>query len=405
MSMSVAVEFQDERVDVDVPEGRLVGSWHGPRGVPAADVPALIADALERPRDYPPLRQAVVPGDRVVIALGDDVPEAPAVLRAVSAVLTGSGVEPGGMTVLTAAEARGRLSEAVPPGVTFLTHDPDDRPNLAYLATTVGGRRVYLNRVLTDADFVLPIGRLGYDPVLGYQGPWGVIDPGFSDAERLRSALAGVNDDVPDRGRPRLALTESTEVSWLLGSQFQVGVIEGVSGVVGVVAGLGSAVLDQGAREVDDAWSFHAESRAELVIAGVGRPGRSAGLDDVARGLSAAVRLVQRGGKIALLSRAEGPIGPAVRRLLDAGDPRSTAAALKGHEADPDYPAARQIARALAWADVYLLSGLNPDDVEDLSMIPLDRPEEARRLAAVVGSSLLVSQADRVRAVASDESE
>ena len=57
---------------------------------------------------------------------------------------------------------------AGPAGVTFRTHDPDDRANLAYLATTAGGRRVYLDRDLTDADFVLPVGRLAYDPLLGY---------------------------------------------------------------------------------------------------------------------------------------------------------------------------------------------------------------------------------------------
>jgi hypothetical protein len=36
-------------------------------------------------------------------------------------------------------------------------------------------------------------------------------------------------------------------------------------------------------------------------------------------------------------------------------------------------------------------------------MIALDRPEEARRLVAASGSCLLVSQAERVRAVVADE--
>jgi hypothetical protein len=369
-------------------------------------VRGLLADALEHPRDYPPLRQAVVPGDRVVIALGDDVPDAAAVLGAVCEVFRAAGVDPESVTVLTDAEPRAGLSQAVPGGVTFRRHDPEDRANLAYLATTAAGRRVYLDRALTDADFVLPVGRLAYDPVLGYRGPWGVIFPGLSDAETRRTVRAGAGDDhPPDPRRPRPVLAESAEVSWLLGSQFQVGLVAGVTGVVGVVAGLSATVLDQGVRAVEEAWAFRTGERAELVIAGIGRPGDPSGIDDVARGLATASRLVTRGGKIVVLSRAGGPIGPAVRRLFQADDPRAAAAALKGHESDSDYPAARQISRALAWADVYLLSALERDDVEDLAMIALDRPEEARRLAAVSGSCLVVSQADLAHAHVAGESD
>jgi hypothetical protein len=54
-------------------------------------------------------------------------------------------------------------------------------------------------------------------------------------------------------------------------------------------------------------------------------------------------------------------------------------------------------------ADVYLLSALADDLVEDLGMIPLSRPAEALRLAAASDSCLVVSQADRTRAVVIDE--
>lgn len=403
--MRVTVNFQDERIDLDLPEEALIGSWQGPLGLGANEVAPLLADALEHPHDFPSLRQAIVPGDRVVIAFGDDVPEAPAVLRSVYKVLEDAGVEPGGVLILTGTASLAELADVVPAGVTFQKHDPDDRKNLAYLAATTGERRVYLNRALTDADFVLPVGRLGYDPALGYQGPWGVIFPGLSDQE-TRSAFRADTTDAPlDPQRPRPALTESAEVCWLLGSQFQVGVVAGVSGLVGAVAGLGAAVLEAGAREVDRAWAFRAESRAELVIAGIGRPGAPTGIDDVARGLSTAVQLVRRGGKIVVLSRASGPIGPAVRLLISAGDPRVGAAALKGHEADDDYSTAQQLLRALEWADVYLLSALSPDDVEELSIIPLDRPEEAGRLAKLSDSCLVLSQADLARAFVADDSD
>jgi hypothetical protein len=141
------------------------------------------------------------------------------------------------------------------------------------------------------------------------------------------------------------------------------------------------------------------------VVAGIGRPEQPTAIDDVARALDTARRLVQRGGKIVVLSRAEGEPGPALNRLIAADDPRVGPNVLRGHASDPDYPAARAIAKALAWADVYLLSGLAPNTVEDLSMIPLDRAEEARRLAATSRSCLVVSHADLTRGVVADEAD
>src|SRR5437764_674174 len=112
--MRVAVEFQDERLDFDVAEDQLVGAWHGPAGVPADDVERLVRDALENPREFPPLRQAVVPGDRVVIPWDADVPEARRVLRAVCDVLTGAGVEPGSIRVVAAGTPPAGWADALP---------------------------------------------------------------------------------------------------------------------------------------------------------------------------------------------------------------------------------------------------------------------------------------------------
>ena len=272
---------------------------------------------------------------------------------------------------------------------------------MAYLASTAGGRRVYLNRHLTDADLVVPVGRLGPDPVLGVRGPWSVIFPGLSDRETLRAFRATAGDRAAGRGAPRPALDESAEVSWLLGSQFHVGIVPGASGLAGVVAGLEASVLEQGRLAVERSWTFRAASRADLVIAGIGRPGRPSPIDELAEGLATAADLVRRGGKIVLLSRAEGPLGPAVQRLVgaDAMGP----SALRGAEGEADFPAARQMARVLAWADVYLLSALGEDVTEDLAMIPLGRPEEARRLAAASASCLLLSRAELTRAELADD--
>ena len=403
--MRVAVEYGGERLDFEVPDDRLVGCWQGPEAVAGPEVGPLLRAVLEGPLEFPPLRRSFVPGDRVVVAVDPETPEIVSVLGAIFEALREAEVTADAIEVLAAGpapldEAREALEI---PGLSWTAHDPEDREKLAYLASTTAGRRIYLHRALTDADAVVPVGRIGFDPVLGYRGPWSVIFPGLGDLETQRAYRALATDVPPDPDRDRPTLAESAEVSWLLGCQFHVGLVPGAAGLSRVVAGLESAVRREGIRAVDALWSYRAERRAELVVVGLGRPGVPTRIDDLAAALANARRLVRRGGKIVALSRVEGPIGPALQRLAGSDLRRSVTTALKGAEGEPDYPAARQIARALAWADVYLFGGLDDEIVDDLEMVSLGRPEEARRLVDSSDSCIVLSQADRARAEAADE--
>ena len=403
--MKIAVRFGGEHFDLGVAsdDDRVVGAWAGP---PAAneenprDVGPRFAAALEAPRDFPPLSLAVVPGDRVAVALDLDLE--PAVVRPILAELarTFAAAEVEDVTIVANMPAPPDL----PPGLTWERHDPDDRSRISYLATTKDGQRVYLNRALTDADFVLPVGTLGYDRALGYRGPWSALYPGLSDRE-TQARFRKLADDAPiRRDEPRPALLESSEVGWLIGCQLQVGVVPAADGGAGeVIAGLESLVRDQGTAAVDRDWTFEAAERADVVIAGIGRPGRFATVDDLGAGLAAATSLVRRGGKVVALARVDGPIGPAVRRLAGAGNPQAALNRLRGHEAEAEYVAARQVAAALAWADVYLHSGLDADEVEDLGIIPLARPEEARKLAGSAASLTVLDHAERTRCLTRDD--
>jgi hypothetical protein len=399
--MRVNVTYQDEQLELEVPDDRLVAAWEGPAGASGAETARMVAEALERPREYPPLKQSLVPGDRVVIAFDAELPHPRAVLEPICEALRGAGVDAGAIAVLVPLRSPALPAGSLPEGVVLETHDPEDRTHLAYLASTKEGRRIYLNRLLTDADFVLPVGRIRFDRVLGCRGPWSTIFPDLSDQETLRAFQAGTQ---AEGAAEPAALRESGEVSWLLGSQFHLGLVEGVAGPTEVVAGQEANVREQGMRALERAWSFPAESRADLVVAGIGRPGAQAGLEELADGLATAARLVRRSGKIVALTRVQGEFGPSVLRLAKLDDPRLGPSALRGHEADADYAIARSLATTLSWADVYLLSGLDPDAVEDLGMIGLERSTEARRLVAACPSCLVVSGAERTRALVADES-
>jgi lactate racemase len=405
--MHVSVEFENERLDLEVPDERVVVAWNAPAGLDGPQALAAIRDALERPWEFPPLRQMLVPGDRVTIALDSTIAQPQPILEVLSQTLRESGIEPEDLTVLLAAAGGARLKEALPAAATLVVHDPGERSELAYLAATKAGRRIYLNRALSDADVVIPVGRLGYDPIMGYRGPWSVIFPELSERAAI-DAHRGQFRDLTlelDVARARASLDESFEVSWLLGCQFHLGVVPGSSGFVTVVAGKENAVRDRGISSVDSSWTLDAGARAELIVVGIGVQGMPATIDDLAEGLATACRLVQHGGKIVVLSRVQGAVGPALRSLIDADDPKTRTAALRGHEGDDDYLAARRVAQALAWADVFVLSGLGSELVDDLSLVALENPEQARRLVAKSGSVSFVSQAELTRASVREDDE
>ena len=60
-------------------------------------------------------------------------------------------------------------------------HDPANRRNLAYLAASEGGQPILFNRLLTDADVVLPVGCMQREHSAGYFGIHTTIYPEYSD--------------------------------------------------------------------------------------------------------------------------------------------------------------------------------------------------------------------------------
>jgi lactate racemase len=405
--MRVVVDFQDEGLEFELPPERLVASWNGPKGNGPAEDDAALRDALENPHDFPALRHLVVPGDKVVIALDPTIPRLRTIIKELGHAFEGAGVALEDLTILAMAGTPG-IADLIPvEGSPLKVHDPDDRTQLAYLASTKQGRRVYMSRVLTDADVVVPVGRIGFDPDLGYRGPWSVVFPGMSDRETMRAIRNGAFEASGDEPRAidRAPLDECFEVNWLLGTQFHIGLLPGADGLLEVVAGRDIAVRDRAINSLEGHWTFRAPARAELVVAGVGCPGGPATLEDLTDALLAATRLVQHGGKIILLSRASGPIGPSLRRLMEVDDPKDAVAALRGHEAFEDYQIGRRLARAMAWADLFVYSALEPQVVEDLSIVALERPEQARRLVANSGSTSFISQAELTFVEVDDEGE
>lgn len=402
--MLVGVDFGDERIDIETSGAEVLGVWTGPERVPRETIADQIRSGLDDPRGYPALKLAVVPGDRVALAVDHRLGEVSDFLAEIVRILKHAGVEPASIRVVVPAKPRFSIEEIKASGIVLEIHDPDDPSTLAYLASTEQGRRIYLNKSIVDADFTMAIGAVSHDAIFGLKGPWSVLFPGLSDRETIRSFAAQTREEELDLAKPGRELVESFEVGKLLGCYLHMGIVEGIAGPARVLVGDCASVHASGSQAFDAAWTFRIAEPAEIVVAGIGgfdEPNRTrrdpAGIAEFADALDSARRIVRRGGRIVILSHVNGPIGPAVQKLVEMGDDRSRTKLAREHADLVDFIEARKIAAALAWADVFVFSRLDHDLLDDLAITPLDKPEQARKLVAASRTCAFLGRAERTR--------
>jgi nickel-dependent lactate racemase len=380
-----------------------------PKGTPLTNTAAAMKAALEQPLDYPSLGQCTTPGDRVAIAVGAEVPQVAKVTAAIVQALLASGVDADGLTILQSTGETGSSAEdpcsllatTVAERIRVRTHDPADRRNLAYLAASETGEPILLNRMLTDADVVLPVGVMQPDRATGYYGIHTALYPEFSDFKT--QARFRKHDRFSDNGHHRELRHEVNHVAWLLGVNFTVQIVPAAGDeVLHVLAGQSDAVRHRGHELYRDAWTWPVTERAELVIAAIeGGPSHQT-WENLGRVLESAGRLVDDGGAIAVCCELAATPGPAVQRLM--GAPGRDAALRHIRRDNPrDLLPALQLARALESHRVYLLSRLDAELVEGLEMIPVESPDDICRLAQRSRSCLVVANA--VRAIVRVERE
>ncbi|MEI8372531.1 MAG: lactate racemase domain-containing protein [Planctomycetota bacterium] len=387
-----------------------------PQGVPLADPAAMVAAALEQPLEYPPLAQTTTPGDRVVVALGSGLPQVAQIVAAVVQSLMASGVAPDGITILQneadapssvdpqPASVENPLRLIPSPAaerIRLLTHDPTNRRNLAYLAASEGGEPILLNRLLTDADVVLPVGCMQREHSAGYFGIHSILYPEYSDQHT--QARFRKHDRHAGNEHHRELQQEVNHVAWLLGVNFSLQVVPAAGdGILHALAGQSDVVQRQCRELYRAAWKRSVAQRAKLVVAAIEGDERQQTWENLGHVLESAARVVEEDGAIAVCCHLAAAPGPALQRLI-GGPSREEAMRHIRRDNSRDALPALQLARVLETNRIYLLSRLDPGLVEDLEMIPLAGPEELMRLAQRNNSCLVLANA--VRAIVHVEGE
>src|SRR5262249_6822954 len=296
-----------ERLDGEVRESQLVAVHQRPPAPPLADPVAAVRAALETPVGFPALRRALTPDDHVVVVFDESLPLLPELLTPVLEHLLEAGVALRAVTLVApptwlSQEWVRRLPRALQE-VRVEVHDPSDRRQLSYLATTRRGRRLYLNRRVVDADQLVLLTRRSYDPLLGYSGAEGALYPALSD-EATRKELGGLFTMGVPGEKPWPVRREAGEVAWLLGAPFVLHLVEGAAETLTHVVGGLIETGDEALQLLNARWRLSADRFADTVIAGVGGNPDRHDFTALGKALACGARVGKQQGRIELLSTA-----------------------------------------------------------------------------------------------------
>lgn len=398
MSLSIELPVGRSLWPIQLREDSLVKFRRPEPAVASAVAPGeLLRAALESPLGLGvPLRRALTPDDHIAIVVDEQVPHLAEMLVVVLEHLGTAGIAPEAVTVVVPPEGgNGPWLEELPDefaDIHLESHDPENQQKLEYLAMTRSGLRVYLNRTVVEADFLIIISEQGYDPNFGHGGGPGAVFPVLSSGEIRAGHVGHFATKAPRKGTR--AAAEANEVAWMLGTPLLIQVVPGPGDTIAeIVAGMPDSVAEANARQ-DARWRGTVEYQPELVVATVsGDPARVT-FDKLALAVAAAARVVRLGGRIAVLTEAAPTLAEGAEILRQHDEPADADRVMKKRKPD-DWPFAHLWSFAAKTAGLFVASGWPEELTESLFAASIADVAELQRLIDSSESVLILPDAHK----------
>ena len=327
--MKVNLAYGQGQLPIDLPEDRttVIEPTHSPG---LADEKAAVLAALQNPTGARPLKEWILPGNRVCIVF-TDITRATPNERIIPWLLEYlSDVPREQITLLnslgthrpnTPAELEQMLTPAVVRNYRVINHEPENPAAMVQLGTTRDGTPALINRHFLEADVRVVTGFIEPHFFAGFSGgPKGIM-PGIAALETVMS-----NHGARNIGDPKAAFgitegnpiwEEMRDIAVRSGKSFLLNVTLNESRqITSVVAGDLLAAHKVGIEFVRRSAMQKVKSPFELVITTNSGYPLDLNLYQGVKGMSAAARIVQSGGTIILACECRE--GVPARSPLDA---------------------------------------------------------------------------------------
>lgn len=266
---------------VDVPDHNLIGVFAPQSLGTPPDEDAVILDGLASPIGSPPLREAVGNAQGILI-LADNVSRPtpvsrllPSVLEELRAADKSDGqisflMSLGTHRPMTDAEIDTKLGMGIRTRFVVNNHRWDDPSCMVSLGKSSTGNDIQVNRLLTQADYIIGIGNIVPHPAAGFAGGGKIVDPGCVSAETCgafhwESVKFPAAEVVGVRDNPMIAMID--EVAERAGLRFIVNtVMDAENRIVRVVAGDPVEAHREGCRTACEVYGVSIPEPADIVI-------------------------------------------------------------------------------------------------------------------------------------------
>lgn len=347
------------------------------------DPVAILAASLEAPTRFPSLWRALTPDDHVALVVDENVPELESLVPPIIDHIGKAGVRPGQVTVVLRTNADRPDLENAWPGVVVETHDPSDRNRLSYLATTKGGRRIYINRSVGEADQIIVLAEVRF-----HEPATRMLFPALSDQETI--------DDVSHESHD-LAVKETKEVAWLLGLPFFIQVIAGPGDSVGNIISGPFDTRVEASQQLREFWHVETDRLADLAIVSLGGEPATQTTTDLDRAMANAGRVVKSGGIIVLMSQSPPQFDDAFRMIQEASS-TDHAHKMVHQFANKESHAARQWLKSVKDHRVMIFGDWQENIVEELFATHIQSVPQLQRIIEGAESCIYLPDGQRIHA-------
>ncbi len=373
----------------EVPEQNIIKILHANEVESKRRGEVAVRYALANPVGSGKLYEIVSPGEKIVILTSDISRPMPTweVMPAVLDDLYFAGVSPEDITLvfargshraMTDEERRKLAGDRAYSEIRCVDSDPED---CVHLGTTKRGTPIDITRIVAEADRRICLGNIEYHYFAGYSGGVKAVMPGASTPAAIQinhsmmldpRAHAGNIEDNPIRD-------DLEEGGAMCGIDFILNVVlDEHKNIMYAVAGDVVKAHREGCAFLDSLYKVEVPEKADIVIVSQGGAPKDANLYQTQKALDNSRHVIKDGGTIILAGACNEGMGSAVFEewMTSAEKPSDLTERIRREFVLGGHKAAA-IAQILDYADITLISEMDPDFVRSIFMRPCGDLQQA----------------------------